>query len=167
MVLGSQGQRLYWEMGRNQRICHQHHIDYNLQLYPKFLQHYWVHVPEEYLIGWAYSCAHPVAMPGLKRGEECLATLAFLRERVLPIPNTASGISQKREGSAQRKLGSRAGSQKTTDVPFSVHLLPRLKVFITGTVGFHLRISDTQCLALHSCLIDVFFVCLFFKETAH
>lgn len=121
-----------------------------------------VHVPEEYLIGWAYSCAHPVAMSGLKRGEECPATLAFLRERVLPIPNTASGISQKREGSAQRKLGSRAGSQKTTDVPFSVHLLPRLKVFITGTVGFHLRISDTQCLALHSCLIDVFL--FFFKR---
>lgn len=84
-----------------------------------------------------------MAVPGLKKGEEeCPETLALWCERVLPIPNTASGISQKSEGSAKRKLGSRAGSQKTTDVPSSVHPLPRLKVFITGTVDFYLCVSD-------------------------
>ena len=105
----------------------------------------WFHVLGEHLLGWAYSCAHAVAAPEMEKGgrEEYLATWpSVLWQRMAHPKHTLLGISQKREWYAKRKLGSGAQSQKTTDVHFSVRCLPRLKVFRTGTMNFHLCFSD-------------------------
>lgn len=94
--------------------------------------------------------------------EEQLATLtSVLWECTDYLKHTVGGISQTREWYVKRKLGLRAGSQKTTDVHFSVHLPSRLKAFKAGTMNFHLRILDVWCLVLSRRLIDVLFYFIF------
>lgn len=98
------------------------------------------HVPEEHLPGWACpvpACGWTRNGKGRRRGTSSNFGFCAVRQHC-PSQTHSMGSSQKGEWLTKRKLGLRAGSQKTADVHFSVYFPTRLKAFKSGTTNFHL-----------------------------